>query len=299
MWIGGLGIASFGLTLPITRFVVTRAESVGGIAVSGVFVGLGRAVFGALLALVVLLVVRPGFPTRSQLGRLVLVALGVVVGFPMLASVAMQTVPASHGAVVLGILPLVTALAGVVVAGERPSPGFWGFGLLGAGLVVGFSLSAGGGSLQLGDLALGGAILFAAMGYSVGGKLARELGGWLVISWALVLALPFVSVPMLWLVPDGWRGASPGVWAGFAYLCFVSQYLGFFLWYRGLALGGIARVSQVQLLQPFVTFAVAAWFFGEHLGPSALMALAGVSVVVVLGRRMPVRSAVQAAGRPE
>lgn len=299
MWIGGLGIASFGLTLPITRFVVTRAESVGGIAVSGVFVGLGRAVFGALLALVVLLVVRPGFPTRSQLGRLVLVALGVVVGFPMLASVAMQTVPASHGAVVLGILPLVTALAGVVVAGERPSPGFWGFGLLGAGLVVGFSLSAGGGSLQLGDLALGGAILFAAMGYSVGGNLARELGGWLVISWALVLALPFVSVPMLWLVPDGWRGASPGVWAGFAYLCFVSQYLGFFLWYRGLALGGIARVSQVQLLQPFVTFAVAAWFFGEHLGPSALMALAGVSVVVVLGRRMPVRSAVQAAGRPE
>ena len=299
MWIGGLGIASFGLTLPITRFVVTRAESVGGIAVSGVFVGLGRAVFGALLALVVLLVVRPGFPTRSQLGRLVLVALGVVVGFPMLASVAMQTVPASHGAVVLGILPLVTALAGVVVAGERPSPGFWGFGLLGAGLVVGFSLSAGGGSLQLGDLALGGAILFAAMGYSVGGNLARELGGWLVISWALVLALPFVSVPMLWLVPDGWRGASPGVWAGFAYLCFVSQYLGFFLWYRGLALGGIARVSQVQLLQPFVTFAVAAWFFGEHLGPGALMALAGVSVVVVLGRRMPVRSAVQAAGRPE
>jgi len=285
MLIGGLGIATFGLTLPVTRLVVAYS--------SGTFVGLGRAVFGALLAVVVLAIVRPGFPSRPQLLRLAVVAGGVVIGFPVLASIAMGHVPASHGAVVLGVLPLATAVVGSLISHERPSLGFWVCGALGSLVVVLFALNEGGGSFGAGDFALVGAIGAASIGYAVGARLAIEMGGWQVISWALVLALPFSIVPMLQHAPDGWREAPVSVWLGFAYLCAVSQYFGFFLWYKSLALGGIARVSQVQLLQPFVTFAVAAAFFGESLTPGALLALLGVSVAVALGRRMPIRSRAQ------
>lgn len=286
MLIGGLGIATFGATLPVTRVVVSHS--------SGTFVGLGRAVFGALFAIAVLAIVRPGFPSRAQLLRLAVVAGGVVVGFPVLASIAMGHVPASHGAVVLGVLPLATAVVGSLISHERPSLGFWVCGGLGSLVVVVFALHEGGGSFGAGDVALVGAIAAAAVGYAVGARLAVELGGWQVISWALVLALPFSIVPMLQHVPDGWRDAPASAWLGFLYLCAVSQYLGFFLWYKGLALGGIARVSQVQLLQPFVTFAVAAMFFGERLTAGALLALIGVSVAVAVGRRMPIRSTVLA-----
>ncbi len=282
MLVGGLGIATFGVTLPVTRWVVPEF--------GGVFVGLGRAVIGALLAGLVLMVVRPGLPTGPQFKRLAGVALGVVVGFPLLASIAMGHVPASHGGVVLGLLPLATALAGVLVSHERPSLGFWICGLIGAALVVGFALQQGAGHLSFGDLALAGSIVCASMGYAVGGKLATELGGWQVISWALMLALPFVALPMYQNLPADLAGIPLAKWCGFAYLCIVSQYLGFFLWYKGLALGGIARVSQVQLLQPFVTLGVATFFLGETPGVVALLVLVAVTASVAMGRRMPIRS---------
>ncbi len=282
MLVGGLGIATFGVTLPVTRWVVPE--------LGGVFVGLGRAVIGALLAGLVLMVVRPGLPTGPQFKRLAGVALGVVVGFPLLASIAMGHVPASHGGVVLGLLPLATALAGVLVSHERPSLGFWICGLIGAALVVGFALQQGAGHLSFGDLALAGSIVCASMGYAVGGKLATELGGWQVISWALMLALPFVALPMYQNLPADLAGIPLAKWCGFAYLCIVSQYLGFFLWYKGLALGGIARVSQVQLLQPFVTLGVATFFLGESPGVVALLVLVAVTASVAIGRRMPIHS---------
>ncbi|MBL4770485.1 MAG: DMT family transporter [Planctomycetes bacterium] len=282
MLVGGLGIATFGVTLPVTRWIAPEF--------GGAFIGLGRAVFAAFLAGLVLLAVRPGWPSAPQFKRLIGVAAGVVVGFPLLASMAMDSVPASHGGIVLGLLPLGTALAGVLVSHERPSFGFWLCGLVGAGFVIGFALQEGAGQLQLGDLALVGAIVCASMGYAIGGKLATELGGWQVISWGLILALPFVAWPMYQNLPADLTSIPQAKWFGFAYLCIVSQYLGFFLWYKGLALGGIARVSQVQLLQPFVTLGVAAAFLGEFLGTAALVALVAVTVSVALGRRMPIRA---------
>jgi drug/metabolite transporter (DMT)-like permease len=278
---GLLGVACFSLTLPATRIAVTGLDPV--------FVGLGRAVVAALLAAVALLATRSPWPGRAQLPRIAIVAAGVIVGFPLFTALAMRHVPASHGAIVIGVLPLATALAGAWLAHERPAPAFWLCSVAGSAVVVTFALWRGGGTLQLADLLLLAAVAAAAIGYAEGGRLARTLGGWQVISWALVLSAPLVLLPTLWVVDARIVSASPAAWAGFAYVSVVSMFLGFFAWYRGLALGGIAVVGQTQLLQPFLTLFASALLLGEPLDPATFVAAGLVVVAIALARRFAVR----------
>lgn len=280
MWYGFLGVVSFSLTLPATRTAVTSFDPVA--------VTMGRALVAAVLAAAMLWLTRQRLPSRSQWASLVVVAAGVVLGFPLLSAWAMRQVPASHGAIVLGLLPLVTAGVATKRAGERPSGWFWLASLAGSLAVVGFAVSTGAGRPQVADVALFGAVLAAAVGYAEGGRLARDLGGWQVISWALVLAAPFLAVPMAVLVWERGFAGPPAAWAAFGYIAVVSQFLGFIAWYRGLALGGVARVSQLQLLQPFLTLIASGLIWGERITPVAIGTAAVVAATVALGRKAPV-----------
>ncbi len=281
MWLGLVGVAVFSLTLPFTRIAVAELNPA--------FVAFGRAVVAGLCSLVLLAWVRAPRPDARQLRALIITALGVVVGFPLFSSIAMRHVPAAHGAVVVGLLPLATALFGALRFGERPSTGFWLAALAGSGIVIAFALREGGGSFQPADFALFAAVLTAAMGYAEGGRLAQSMGGQNVIAWALVVSLPVMVPVSVWL---GWQygvTASAPAWLAFAYVSLFSMFIGFFFWYKGLALGGIARVGQVQLLQPFMSLLGAAVIAGEALEASNLLFALAVIVVVAVGRRMAVR----------
>jgi len=279
--LGLLGVTLFSLTLPATRIAVASLDPV--------TVGLGRALVAATLAGLLLLATRQRRPRGAEWRGLALCSAGVVLGFPLLSAWALQRVPAAHGAVVLGVLPLATAIFGALRGGERPSPAFWAVSLLGAGLVVAFALRAGGGALSWADLALLGAVLAAGLGYAEGARLSRRLGGWQTISWALVLAAPFFLWPVIEALAPLDFGAVPGeAWIAFAYVALVSQYFAFFAWYRGLALGGIAKVGQVQLLQAFLTLGFAALINGEAIGWDTLGFALAVVACVALGRRLPV-----------
>lgn len=281
MLYGLLGVAAFGLTLPATRYVAPYLDPV--------FIGLGRAVLAALVAGLLLYASRQPIPTRRQFGGLFIVGLGVVVGFPVFSAWAMQTAPASHGGVMLGILPLATAIASVFVSRDRPSAGFWLFGVLGSVLVVAYALLEGVGRIQVADLALLGAVVSAAVGYAVGGELSRHLGGWQVICWTLVLMCPLIVGPAVWRAPADPVEIPTVAWACFLYLALVSQLIGFFWWNKGLALGGVARVSQIQLLQPFVTLLASAAALQEIITMETYVFAVLVVVVVAIGRRMPIR----------
>jgi drug/metabolite transporter (DMT)-like permease len=201
----------------------------------------------------------------------------------------MQTVPASHGGVVLGILPLATALFGALFAGDRPSPAFWGWSLLGSLLVIIFAIRDADMTLTLGDIYLFFSVFAAGLGYVFSARLSRSMPGWEVISWAVVVALP-VTIPMaLWLQPTDWAAVRMSAWVGFGYAALFSMYLGFFPWNAGLAMGGVARVSQVQLLQTFVTLAISAFLLGEHIETMTIIFAVAVMAVVLMGRRAPVR----------
>lgn len=281
MWLGLVGVAVFSLTLPFTRIAVAELNPA--------FVAFGRAVVAGLCALALLAWIKAPRPTAQQLRGLIITALGVVVGFPLFSSIAMRYVPAAHGAVVVGLLPLATALFGALRFGERPSTGFWLAALAGSGIVIAFALRAGGGSFHPADFALFAAVLTAAMGYAEGGRLAQSMGGQNVIAWALVVALPVMLPVSLWL---GWQygvSASAPAWLAFAYVSLFSMFIGFFFWYKGLALGGIARVGQVQLLQPFMSLLGAAVIAHEALDASNMLFALAVIVVVAIGRRMAVR----------
>ena len=281
MWLGTIGVVIFSLTLPFTRMAVAELNPV--------LVALGRAVVAASGSALLLWWLGAPRPTPAQLRALLITALGVVVGFPVLSSIAMRTVPASHGAIVVGLLPLATALFGALRFGERPSPGFWVAALAGSALVIAFALWQGGGALHAADFALFGAVLAAAMGYAEGGRLSQTMGGQQVISWALVLSMPVLLPATVWL---GWRygvTASPKAWIGFGYVSIFSMFIGFFFWYKGLALGGIARVGQVQLLQPFLTLIGAALILGEALEANNFLFAVAVLAVVAVGRRMTIK----------
>jgi drug/metabolite transporter (DMT)-like permease len=281
MLLGVVGVTIFSLTLPFTRMAVAELNPV--------FVALGRAVVAAGIAALLLWRMQSALPSKAQIKPLLITSLGVVVGFPVFSSIAMRYVPASHGAIVLGILPLVTALFAALRFKERPSTGFWSMAVLGSALVVGFALQQGGGTFQLADLALLAAVVLAAMGYAEGGRLSQSMGGQQVISWALILAMPVLLPVTVWL---GWRyglQASAQAWCGFAYVSVFSMFIGFFFWYRGLALGGIARVGQVQLVQPFLTLLGAAYLLDESLNFNNMAFALAVIVVVALGRRMNIR----------
>jgi drug/metabolite transporter (DMT)-like permease len=281
MWLGAIGVAIFSLTLPFTRIAVAELNPV--------LVAFGRAVVAAAASALLLWRIGAPRPTFVQCKALSITALGVVIGFPVFSSLAMRHVPASHGAVVLGILPLATALFGALRFGERPSLGFWIAAVAGSGIVIAFALWQGGGELHAADLALFAAVIAAAMGYAEGGRLSQTMGGQQVISWALVLSMPVLLPVTIWL---GWRygvSASPQAWMAFAYVSLFSMFIGFFFWYKGLALGGIARVGQVQLLQPFLTLIAAALVFGETLDARNILFALAVIGVVAVGRSMSIR----------
>jgi drug/metabolite transporter (DMT)-like permease len=281
MWLGAIGVAIFSLTLPFTRMAVAELNPV--------LVALGRAVVAAVASAALLWWLDAPRPTRTQWRALAVTALGVVVGFPVFSSVAMRYVPASHGAVVLGVLPLATAVFGALRFGERPSTGFWVAAFTGSAIVVGFALWQGAGELHLADLFLFAAVIAAAMGYAEGARLSQSMGGQQVISWALVLSLPVLLPVTAWL---GWEygfHASLQAWIGFGYVSLFSMFIGFFFWYKGLALGGIARVGQVQLLQPFLTLLGAALILGETLDARNFLFALAVLAVVAIGRRTAIK----------
>jgi len=245
------GVVIFGLTLPFTRIAVAELPPV--------FVGLGRALVAAVIAGVMLAATRSPRPVRRDALRLLVAGFGIVIGFPLFTAIAMQTAPVSHGGVVLGILPLATAAAAIVFAGERPSARFWAWGVAGAAGVVAFSLlNAGGTEFHTADLWLVGAIIAAAIGYAISGDMAKRLGGWQVISWCLLIMVPVIALPVMATLPEVNWSASARAWWAFAYVAVFSQFLGFFFWNNGMALAGVAKAGQVQLLQIFVTL-IGSW----------------------------------------
>jgi drug/metabolite transporter (DMT)-like permease len=273
---GLLGVIIFSGSLPATRVAVGDF--------SPLFLTAARAVIAAILAAALLMALRQVKPGRSDLGSLVVVGLGVVVGFPLLTALALQHITSAHSIVFIGLLPLATAAFGVLRGGERPKPVFWLFSGLGSATVAGFALSNGGAGSLTGDLLMVAAVLLCGLGYAEGALLSRRLGGWQVISWALLLALPMMAAIALISLPGSWQAIGMPAWLALAYVSVFSMLVGFVFWYRGLALGGIAGVGQLQLLQPFLGLALAGLLLHEPV-PWTMIAATGLVVFCVAGAR--------------
>ncbi|MDB5984515.1 MAG: Transporter [Pseudomonas sp.] len=283
-WLNGfIGVLIFSGSLPATRVAVLELDPV--------FLTVARATIAGVLALCMLLLVlfkqqtKQQRPTKHQLLPLAIVAIGVVLGFPLLTALALQYVTSAHSIVFLGLLPLATAVFGVLRGGERPRPVFWLFSVLGSLLVVGFAVSQGLTASPKGDILMLLAILVCGLGYAEGAKLSRTLGGWQVICWALVLSLPIMA-PLAWLTaPPSLSGITPSAWLSLAYVSIFSMLIGFVFWYRGLAQGGIAAVGQLQLLQPFFGLALAATLLHEQVSLGMLSVTMAVILCVAGARR--------------
>jgi drug/metabolite transporter (DMT)-like permease len=289
LWFGLLGVVLFAATLPMTRLAVGSTELP---QLPPAFVTAGRAVVAGLLSVVYLLATRAPRLRRKDLGHVAWCAAGTVLGFPLALAMALRDVPAAHGAVVTGILPLATTVMAAWLLGQRPSKGFWACAVLGCVLVLGFAAWRGGGSLHAADAWLVVAVLSAAVGYVHGAQLSQHWRAEHTISWVLVCSLPF-TLPWAWsTAPSAWSTIDAPAWMGLAYVSLVSMWLGFFAWYRGLALGGTVRVSQVQLLQPFFTLLLAWPLAGEPLQTATVVFALLVAGVVFVGRRMPVSTGV-------
>ncbi len=292
LWLGLLGIVIFSVTLPMTRMAVGTPDAP---QMSGFFIAMGRAVVAALLSAGFLLLTRAPLPRRADWLPLAVTAGGVVFGFPLFTSIAMRYVDAMHASVIIGVLPLATAAVGALLHRQRPSNGFWLCAALGSALVAVFAIRHGGtpaqtaaGSVSVhgADLLLVAAMLCAAVGYDYGARLSHHMLAEHVICWARVIALP-LTLP---LAAVNWPTAPlhTKAWWGFAYVAVFSMWLGFFAWYRGLALGGTVRISQVQLVQPFLSMLFAVPLLGEQL--DAVTVGFGVAVIatVFIGKKMPV-----------
>ena len=273
---GFLGMVIFSGSLPATRAAVA--------GFSPVFLTSARAVIAALLGVLMLVALQQRRPPKGDIVSLVIVAFGVVVGFPFLTALALQHITSAHSVVFIGLLPLATAIFGVLRGGERPRPAFWAFSIVGALAVAGFALSNSGAASLTGDLLMVAAILLCGLGYAEGAVLARRLGGWQVICWALVLALPLMAVVAVVSLPSTWSGVGAPAWAGLAYVSVFSMLVGFIFWYRGLALGGIAKVGQLQLLQPFFGLALAGLLLHEPVAWT-MIAVTGLIVLCVAGAK--------------
>ena len=272
-----VGILAFSFSLPFTRIAVPE--------LGGTFVGLGRALVATVIAVIVLLARGERLPERRHWLPLLVTALGVVVGFPVFTSIALQHVPAIHGVVITGLLPALTAAFGVLRTGERTTPLFWLAVMIGVIGILVFAIIEGAGKPQLEDLYLLLAAILGAVGYTEGGRLSRELEGWRVISWALVLSSPFLIVPVLLNFPAHLETITIPAWLSFAYVSAISMYLGFFAWYRGLALAGIARSSQLQLVQPILSITWAALILREAIHWQTIFAAAIVLCSILLSRK--------------
>lgn len=277
-WANGfLGMLIFSGSLPATRLAVMDFDPT--------FLTVIRASIAGLLALVVLALLRVKRPDRADMWPLLIVALGVVAGFPLLTALALQHVTAAHSTVFIALLPLVTSIFAVIRAGERPQRRFWLFSCAGSALIAGFALHGGSQSSLLGDALMIAAIVVCGLGYAEGARLSRKLGGWQVICWALVLSLPLMLILSIALRPASLAGITQPAWLGLAYVSLFSMFIGFMFWYRGLALGGIAAVSQLQLLQPAFAMLLAALVLGETVSAGMMVTSALVLICVVSARR--------------
>lgn len=281
MLIGFVGILVFSLTLPISKIAV--------VSFSPYFITFGRASLAGLVALAYLSYKQVPLPSKTDLAKLAVIALGVVFGFPIFTTVAMKEGSSSHGAVILGMMPLATTVIGVIRFKERPSIGFWLASMLGAGLVISYALLKSSGSFTFIDglLVLGG--ICACIGYVEGGELSRKMNPRTVISWALVISLPINLIMTNFTFSSMYLNADVIAWTSFVYLSLFPMYLGFFFWYEGLAIGGIARVSQVQLIQPFCTLLASSLFLGDHLTTMNMVFAFLVVSTVILSKQMLVK----------
>jgi drug/metabolite transporter (DMT)-like permease len=282
--IGGVGILIFSLTLPASHLAVASFGSL--------LVGPGRALISAVFAGFLLAFKHERWPGRHHLPRLAIIAGGAIFGFPLLTAWAMDRVPASHGAIELALLPLTTATVAALRHGERPSGGFWLSSAAAAASVVFYVIIEGLGSIHWPDVALLAAVVVVAFAYAEGGQLAQDLGGWQVIAWAIVLSAPVVLVLDATVVishPDLVINASWKAWAALLYLGTGSQFFGFVAWYSGMSMGGVARVSQAQYLQPFLTLIWSWILLGERLTWVTILAAVVVVAWVAIGKQSPIR----------
>lgn len=272
-WLNGLlGVIIFSGSLPATRIAVLDLDPF--------FVTVARATIAGILALIVLLINKEKFPQKTQFLSLGIVALGVVIGFPLLSALALRYVTSAHSIVFVGILPVSTAVFGIIRGGERPRPVFWIFSILGSLLVVGYALRQGISSSPVGDILMLLSVILCGLGYAEGGKLSKTLGGWQVISWALVFSLP-VALPLTYIfLPSTVAHVSIGAWTSLAYVSLFSMFIGFIFWYKGLAQGGIASIGQLQLLQPFFGLILAASLLHEEVNIGMLFVTIGVILCV-------------------
>lgn len=267
---GLLGVIIFSGSLPATRVAVLDFEPM--------FLTSARAVIAALLGVFFLKLFKQKMPDRSDIFPLILVAIGTVLGFPLLTALALQHITAAHSIVFVGMLPLTTAIFGVLRGGESPEPAFWVFSIIGAATVAGFALYGSAGGNLTGDLLMIAAVVICGLGYAEGATLSRKLGGWQVISWALLISLPVMLIIGLFTLPETVSNVTSAGWFGLFYISVFSMMVGFIFWYRGLALGGIAGVGQLQLLQPFFGFLLAGIFLHE---PIAWTMVASTVIVVL------------------
>jgi drug/metabolite transporter (DMT)-like permease len=276
-WLCGLaGVLIFSGSLPATRLAVLGLDPL--------FLTGARATLAGALGALLLVLFRAARPERREVWPLVIVALGVVVGFPLLTALALKHVSSAHAIVFVGLLPLSTALFGVLRGGERPQAAFWLFSALGSAAVVAFALRHGANASPIGDALMLAAIVVCGLGYAEGARLSRRLGGWQVICWALVMSLPVMAPLAWWLMPASFASVGAASWWGLGYVSLFSMLIGFVFWYRGLALGGIAGVGQLQLLQPFFGFVLAALLLHESV-PPAMIAVTAIVIACVAGAR--------------
>ncbi len=272
-WLNGfIGVVLFSGSLPATRVAVLEFNPV--------FLTVSRASIAGILALVALLVFKQKRPKRNEIFPLLIVAIGVVVGFPLLSALALQYVTSAHSIVFIGILPVATAIFSIICGDVRPKLIFWVFSILGSLLVVGYAVAQGFTASPVGDILMFGAVILCGLGYAEGAKLTKTLGGWQVISWALVLSLPIMIPLALIYMPSSFDGVSAGAWISLAYVSIFSMFVGFIFWYKGLAQGGTATVGQLQLLQPFFGLALASWLLQEKVSMGMLAITVGVILCV-------------------
>ncbi len=278
--LGLIGVICFSFTLPATRIAVAY--------LGATVVGLGRTIIASILVTIVLIVRKEKRPSVRQFKSLIIVSLGAVLGFPLLTSWAMESLPVSHGAVELALLPLATAGFAIIRAGEVPSLKFWVSSIIGSLAVIIYAVHLGLGQLQYTDLALLAAVFMLGLSYAEGGKLAQELGSWQVIAWALIITAPFFIVPVFLNVTGEMLHAPLKAWISFIYLAVVSQFLAYVAWYSGMAMGGISRVSQIQYLQPFLMIIFAALFLNESITLFTVLIAVIVVFSVIFGKNATV-----------
>ncbi|MDB0048438.1 DMT family transporter [Pseudomonadota bacterium] len=281
MLIGFVGISIFSLTLPFTQMAVNE--------MSPFFVAFARASIAGICALILLIFTKSKFPNKIQIRRLIIIVIGVIYGFPIFTSIAMKTLPSSHSGIVLGILPLAMSLFAAIKYKEKPSSSFWMISIFGTFIVISYTFIDNNGSLMIEDLWLLFAILFAAIGYSEGGTLAKEMGSIGVISWALVISLPINLFASYLFYEINYTSISFQAIISLTYVGLFSMFIGFFFWYKGIAIGGISRVGQVQLIQPFLTIVGAYFLTNEKITTLNILFAFMVLIVIIIGRKTKIQ----------